>query len=55
MSSLSTALIIQILFSVVLFVFLFYFMTKNSELKKKLNRKRIQQQNLARVKCIQNF
>ncbi|MGB2692996.1 MAG: hypothetical protein WBB48_00510 [Thermodesulfobacteriota bacterium] len=40
MSSLSTALIIQILFSVVLFVFLFYFMTKNSELKKQIESKK---------------
>ena len=40
MSSLSTVLIIQILFSVVLFAFLFYFMAKNSELKKEIESKK---------------
>jgi len=39
MSDLTTAMIIQILFSVVLFGFLFYFMTKNAELKKEIKSK----------------
>jgi len=37
MSSLTTALIIQILFSIVLFGFLFYLMSQNSTLKKEIN------------------
>lgn len=36
MSDLNTAMIIQILFSAVLFAFLFYFMSKNSALKKEI-------------------
>ena len=39
MSSLSTALIFQIVLCVILFGFLFYFMTKNSELKKEIRAK----------------
>lgn len=39
MGSLSTALIVQIVLCVVLFGLLFYFMIKNSELKKELNSK----------------
>ena len=39
MSSLTTALIIQIGICVILFAFLFYFMAKNSELKKEIEEK----------------
>jgi len=39
MNSLSTALIIQIVLCVILFGFLFYFMSKNSELKKEISSK----------------
>lgn len=39
MSSLSEALIIQIILCAVLFGFLFYFMAKNSELKKEIESK----------------
>ncbi|MCK5391020.1 MAG: hypothetical protein KAJ31_01195 [Deltaproteobacteria bacterium] len=39
MGSLSTALIVQIVLCVVLFGFLFYFMIKNSELKKEIDSK----------------
>ena len=36
MSDLNTAMTIQVLFSVVLFAFLFYFMSKNTALKKEI-------------------
>lgn len=49
MSSLSTALIIQILFSIVLFGFLFYFMAKNSELKKEIESKKNSRNNSSEV------
>jgi len=39
MSSLTTALVIQILFSIVLFGFLFYLMSQNSALKKEIKSK----------------
>ena len=39
MSNLSTALIFQIVLCVILFGFLFYFMTENSELKKEISSK----------------
>ncbi|MEM7007550.1 MAG: hypothetical protein AAF462_00275 [Thermodesulfobacteriota bacterium] len=39
MSSLSQALIIQIVICIVLFGFLFYFMIKNAQLKKEIHSK----------------
>lgn len=49
MNDLSTAMIIQILFSIVLFAFLFYFMAKNSELKKEIESKKSSRKNTSEV------
>ncbi len=40
MNALSEALIIQVILVAILFGFLFYFMSKNSELKKEIESKR---------------
>lgn len=39
MSDLTTAMVIQVLFSAGLFAFLFYFMSQNSALKKEIDAK----------------
>jgi len=47
MSDLTTAMIIQILFSVVVFAFLFYLMSKNSDLKKEIESKKNNSNNIS--------